>query len=61
MNGSVLVNDDKRKDKWREYFEKLYIVVRQEDANVNTISFGGVANNMYRGVEPISMREVKML
>lgn len=39
--------------------DKLYNVGRQEEAIGNMISFKGVARNVYRSVEPISVQKVK--
>lgn len=34
-------------------------MIRQETAIMNTIGFGGVAMNVYKCVEPISMHKVQ--
>lgn len=59
VNGGVLVNDDKEKDRWSvENFDELYNVGRHE-AIMNMIGFGGVMRNVYKGIEPLSMQELE--
>ena len=57
-DGSMLIEEDDVKNRWREYFESLFNVRANADINVNMCGFGGVRRSLYLGRECISKDEV---
>ena len=57
-DGSMLIEEEDVKNRWREYFESLFNVRANADINVNMCGFGGVRRSLYLGRECISKDEV---